>query len=262
MARLKGQLFARLALDYFDHPKIAALSPEAIVAHLQMVVYARKYGTNGEIPMAIAMRFASQALDELASNDPESPSIIRNDDGTVTIHGYADMQETAEQVQARRQARAEAGRRGAESRWQKDGNGHGNSHSKSHGKRDGKTMAETETETETSIVADSGDAEAATAPLREDVEELCELLASSIHGNGSKRPNITKGWRDAARLMIDRDGRTYSEAASVITWSQNDEFWRTNILSMPKLREKYDQLRLRMEADSPQQRVLDPLKDW
>lgn len=158
MARLKGQLFARLALDYFDHPKIAALSPEAIVAHLQMVVYARKYGTNGEIPMAIAMRFASQALDELASNDPDNPSIIINDDGTVTIHGYADMQETAEQVQARRQARAEAGRRGAESRWSKDGRSHGNSHSKSHGKRDGKTMAETETETETDIRASQASA--------------------------------------------------------------------------------------------------------
>ena len=162
MARLKGQLFARLALDYFDHPKIAALSPEAIVAHLQMVVYARKYGTNGEIPMAIAMRFASQALNELASNDPDNPSIIINDDGTVTIHGYADMQETAEQVQARRQARAEAGRRGAESRWSKDGRSHGkshgNSHSKSHGKRDGKTMAETETETETDIRASQASA--------------------------------------------------------------------------------------------------------
>lgn len=158
MARLKGQLFARLALDYFDHPKIAALSPEAIVAHLQMVVYARKYGTNGEIPMAIAMRFASQALDELASNDPDNPSIIINGDGTVTIHGYADMQETAEQVQARRQARAEAGRRGAESRWSKDGKSHGNSHSKSHGKRDGKTMAETETETETDIRASQASA--------------------------------------------------------------------------------------------------------
>ena len=153
MAKLKGQLFARLALDYFDHPKIAALSPEAIVAHLQMIVYARKYGTDGAIPMAIAMRFASQVLDELASNDPDNPSIIINDDRTVTIHGYADMQETAEQVQARRQARAEAGRRGAQSRWQGDGKSHGNSHSKSHGKRDGKTMAETETETETDIHA-------------------------------------------------------------------------------------------------------------
>lgn len=164
MAKLKGQLFARLALDYFDHPKIAALSPDAIVAHLQMVVYSRKYGTNGAIPMAIAMRFASQALDELASNDPESPSIIRNDDGTVQIHGYADMQETAEQVQARRQARAEAGRRGAESRWQKDGKpdgkGHSTSHSKSHGKPDGKTMAETETETETYISASQASAKA------------------------------------------------------------------------------------------------------
>ena len=51
MAKLKGQLFARLALDYFDHPKIMSLSAEAIVAHLEMIVYARKYHTDGPIPI-------------------------------------------------------------------------------------------------------------------------------------------------------------------------------------------------------------------
>jgi hypothetical protein len=29
-----------------------------------------------------------------------------------------------------------------------------------------------------------------------------------------------------------------------IDWCQDDEFWRSNVLSMPKLREKYEQLRL------------------
>ena len=85
MAKLKGQLFARLALDYFDHPKIMQLSADAIVAHLEMIVYSRRYDTDGAIPMRFAMRFATEVLDELASNDPDSPSIIRNDDGTVRI---------------------------------------------------------------------------------------------------------------------------------------------------------------------------------
>ena len=147
MAKLKGQLFARLALDYFDHPKIMSLSAEAIVAHLEMIVYSRKYGTDGAIPMRFAMRFAPSVLDELASNDESSPSIIRNDDGTVTIYGYSDMQETSEQIAERRQKRREAGVAGANARWQKDGKSHG----KPDGKSNGKKMAETETETETYI---------------------------------------------------------------------------------------------------------------
>ena len=147
MAKLKGQLFARLALDYFDHPKIMSLSAEAIVAHLEMIVYSRKYGTDGAIPMRFAMRFADHVLDELANNDPEKPSIIRNDDGTVTIYGYSDMQETSEQIAERRQKRREAGVAGANARWQKDGKSHG----KPDGKSNGKKMAETETETETYI---------------------------------------------------------------------------------------------------------------
>ena len=151
MAKLKGQLFARLALDYFDHPKIMSLSAEAIVAHLEMIVYSRKYGTDGAIPMRFAMRFAPSVLDELASNDENSPSIIRNDDGSVEIYGYSDMQETSEQIAERRQKRREAGVAGANARWQKDGK----SHSTAHGKGYGKKMAETETETETYIVQKS-----------------------------------------------------------------------------------------------------------
>jgi len=44
--------------------------------------------------------------------------------------------------------------------------------------------------------------------------------------------------------MLDNDGRAESQVMKAIDWCQDDEFWRSNILSMPKLREKYDQLRL------------------
>lgn len=84
---------------------------------------------------------------------------------------------------------------------------------------------------------------AATTP-RPEIDKLCELLADRIEANGSKRPTITKRWEDACRLMLDRDGRTPEQVAYLIDWSQSDSFWKSNILSMPKLRDKFDQLRL------------------
>lgn len=80
---------------------------------------------------------------------------------------------------------------------------------------------------------------------REDVAALCSLLADLIAANGSKRPTVGTTWHTAARLLLDRDGRPYAEAERLIRWSQADEFWRTNVLSMPKFREQYDRLRLK-----------------
>jgi hypothetical protein len=44
--------------------------------------------------------------------------------------------------------------------------------------------------------------------------------------------------------MLDRDKRTEEQIRGAIDWSQADEFWRRNVMSMPKLREQYDRLRL------------------
>ena len=82
---------------------------------------------------------------------------------------------------------------------------------------------------------------------RPDVDRICDHLADRIAANGSKRPTITAKWRDAARLMLDRDQRTEEEIHGAIDWCQADEFWRGNVLSLPKLREKFDQLRLQAQ---------------
>lgn len=101
--------------------------------------------------------------------------------------------------------------------------------------------------TSSSEVADAPSDQAS----RPDVDALCARLAAGIEANGSKKPTITQKWKDAARLMLDKDGRTYEQIVYLIDWSQNDEFWRANVLSMPKLREKFDQLRIK--ATSPRQ---------
>jgi hypothetical protein len=84
---------------------------------------------------------------------------------------------------------------------------------------------------------------------REDVEELCSLLADLVEGNGAKRPVITKTWREQCRLMLDRDGRELDKAKLLIRWALADDFWSTNILSMPTFRKKYDQLLLKARAE-------------
>lgn len=88
---------------------------------------------------------------------------------------------------------------------------------------------------------------------RPEIERLCTHLADRIEANGNRRPTVGKKWRDAARLMLDRDGRTEEQIHGAIDWCQNDEFWRRNVLSMPKLRDQYD--RLRMQAESQRNRA-------
>jgi len=78
---------------------------------------------------------------------------------------------------------------------------------------------------------------------------LSHLLADLIAQNGTKRPLVTKRWADAERLLIERDERDAGEARELLAWSQADEFWRANILSMPKFRDKYDQLRLQAKRN-------------
>jgi hypothetical protein len=85
---------------------------------------------------------------------------------------------------------------------------------------------------------------------RPEVIELCNHLADRVEENGSKRPGIGKGWYRACRLLLDRDGRTVEQVRKAIDWCQQDTFWHTNVLSMPTLREKYDQLRLKAAEDA------------
>jgi hypothetical protein len=95
-------------------------------------------------------------------------------------------------------------------------------------------------------------------PTRDDVERLCERLADHVETNTGRRPRITKGWRESARLLIDRDKRTEGQVRWIIDWCQADEFWRSNILSMPKLRDKFDQLVVKSGVVSRPQLLLAP----
>lgn len=144
MAKLKGQLFARLALDYADHPKVVSLSDAAFRAHVEMILYARRYETDGRIPKRLAeTRWGTDSVSELLGNDPDAPSLVEQPSGDYFLYGYADMQETKEEITARRQVNAQNGRKGGRPR---------KTQSVSEPDTDSGTRkkAETETETDTS----------------------------------------------------------------------------------------------------------------
>ena len=110
--RKKGDLFARISLDYADHPKIAPLSDAAFRAHVEFILYARKYRTDGRIPNRIANRVGYGVLHELMSNDPERPSLTIDENNDYWIRDYGDHQETSAEIEAKRLVNARNGRKG------------------------------------------------------------------------------------------------------------------------------------------------------
>lgn len=67
-----------------------------------------------------------------------------------------------------------------------------------------------------------------------------------INNDKSKIPSNLDKWLNAIKLMIETDGYTFEQVEKMIEYSQGDEFWKANILSATKLREKAGTLVLQM----------------
>lgn len=76
-------------------------------------------------------------------------------------------------------------------------------------------------------------------------QRLAQMLRGHILRNNLSA-RVTEGqvqkWALEADRMVCLDGRTHAQIAELIDFSQKDDFWFANILSMGKLREQFDQL--------------------
>lgn len=79
------------------------------------------------------------------------------------------------------------------------------------------------------------------------VAELIILMERNDPRSRTLR-NLTErrreAWEREAWRIVALDGYTFEQALWLLRWCQEDAFWRGNILSMPKFREKFDQLKL------------------
>ena len=107
------RLYARFDIGFDEHDKIFPLSDAAFRALVEATLYARRQLTDGFLAERLAVkRWGAEVLDELSSNDPEKPSLVRVDGGWQ-IHDFAEHQTTNADIEAKRSA----GRKGAASRW-------------------------------------------------------------------------------------------------------------------------------------------------
>lgn len=80
--------------------------------------------------------------------------------------------------------------------------------------------------------------------LTNDAKAKCPPLSE----NGHQDPKWQK-WAKEADLLLRVDQRDFKEAEQLIHWCQDNQFWKTNILSMAKFRLQYPQLRLKFKAE-------------
>lgn len=250
--------WARMDDGFHDHPKVDGLSLAAVGLWTLCFTWCNRHLGSDRLPPGFV---PASRVKKLAGgryvHELVDAGLWEVAEGGWLFHDFTDYlpaskaPATASEVAA---ARSEAGRRGARKRWQ----GATEEEGKLLSDVDSKPMPPSRPVPSTeSSDEDSGESD------RPELLALCEHLADRIEANGSRRPRIGKRWIHAARLLIDIDGRTPEQIHAAIDWSQNDDFWRSNVLSMPKLREKYDQLRL-AAARSPRPRrdaQLDNLHD-
>lgn len=94
-----------------------------------------------------------------------------------------------------------------------------------------------------------------------EIYSACNLLADLIQANGSKRPAVSDKWLTDMERLHKIDERSWEQITKAIEWCQDDDFWRSNIMSPGKLRKQYDQLRLAAQRNTKQSKFTKTM-DW
>ena len=74
------------------------------------------------------------------------------------------------------------------------------------------------------------------------------LLNFILERNPKNKKQDLQKWAMHISRMIRLDSRKADDIEAVIKWSQGDMFWQNIIISTQKLRDKFDQLKMKMEA--------------
>jgi len=203
--------------------------------------------TGGFIPIHMANAMANAMANPCDQDALVMAGLWHEVDGGFQFHDWADFQPDADAEKEKRkatsEARARAGRAGAQARW----NG------KTDSKSNGKPMANPkQNDAPVPSRPDPSIEEAkASSPetVRPDVEGIIQGFSELLTANDVKhRPS--KSWHTAARLLIDKDGYTPDQIMFVARFATTDEFWKSNILSVPKLRDKFESLKIKAQAQA------------
>lgn len=231
--------WCRLSTSYYLDGHLLRAGEAAEVLFLRCIAYSGAQETRGRVPRSVLpMLTPAKTSTRLAALLAEG--LVVEDGNDVVIRSWDKHQEALDAASDRKER--DRARKAAQRKAAREGTVHGLSADSPCDVR--VTSANKEGEGEGEKEGTSGTADAA-PPTRSDVEGLCRYFLAALDRNDVKA-KVTDRWKTEARLLLDRDKRDPAEIRAVIDWATQDSFWRANVLSVPKLREKYDQLRLAM----------------
>lgn len=245
--------WARLDDRFHENRKVRRLwrqYPAAVGLHVMAITYSAGNLTDG----VVDLEFVEERVPDGRTRKSLTDALVglnlwhTHPEGWE-INDYNEFNPTRKSVESRRADKAAAGKKGAAARW---GNG------KPMAGANGTTVAELNPSECTrpdptrpedlSANADSPAAAPQDEPQTDPViDDLCRLMSSEVrsaHGiaAGSSVARVTKGWRDATRSMLNRDGYSQQQIEYAIRWVCKHHYWKQRVRSMPRLRSEMEQI--------------------
>ena len=256
--------YAALAAGYYDDPAVIAAGPDAEILYIRMISWCAMHPeTDGVIPLEVTKSRLGFTDAPTRLKALEANSLVTIDDTTVTITSWIRWNGSWSDIKAADDARKASARERKARQRARQAAAKTNPETAAPAPEETPAPALVDTDEpaadtlEATVIDQDADTSDAPTPTRErpDVEAVCDHMADSVAARTGRRPRITKRWRDAARLMIDRDQRPTDQIHAAIDWVAQSDFWAANILGLPKLREKWDtiylQARREKHAQSP-----------
>ena len=211
---------------FWSHPKVLQCSDSAIALWIKAGSYCAEHLTDGFVADSARNLLGFQntsAADELVS-----AKLWKKISGGYQFHNWEEFQPSSKAVKEKR---------AADRQRKKDSNK----------KNSGRNPNGIAPESERPVPVPNSTSK----EVRQDVSAVLDFFNASLEAREVKpKKNPPESWIRAARLMIDNDGRTVDQIQRCCEWLVTDSFWASNVLSLPKLREKYDQLRLNAQKDN------------
>lgn len=92
------------------------------------------------------------------------------------------------------------------------------------------------------------------------------LIESGMSNTATLNKAKLEAWEKDVRLMMEKDKRTREELLTVFQFLKKDEFWKSNIQSVSKLRQQFEKIYLKAKNNAApknsSQSNFDAIRDW
>lgn len=242
------------------------LTDLAIYLDIVATAYCNEHLTDGFLPKAAVSELIFSKKTEKLAQSLVKVGLWEEQNDHFILKNYVKNQETSEKVEQKKEQNRERQQRWRDKQKQENpGSYRENSKSLAHTDSssntvtnalrnedvtNGVTIAYTDTDTDTDTYKKKKKQKEKNVTQKPKVVgELCDQLADLIERNTDRRPSVGEKWLIEMDRLIRLDDRDPAQIGEVIDWCQKNSFWKSNILSAPKLREHYDTLLVQMRDD-------------